>query len=74
MLEKVKGFISNTQDIVNRITDILDLSGGFWLAAFTGSVIYRILYGPALGPSEAAVYSAAIGCFAYSNTNGPKAS
>jgi hypothetical protein len=72
MFDKTKTCLKAVQEIVDEVTAILDLSGGFWLAAFTGSIIYRILYGPTLGVSEAAVYSAAIGAYAASNIAGPK--
>jgi len=54
------------------LQSLIDLHGGTWLALFTAAIIWRIVKGPALGPSEAAAYASAIGAFAYSNTNGPK--
>jgi len=53
------------------LQDLLDVRGDVVMLAFTTAIIMRLFHGRALNPSEAAVYSAAIGAFAYSN-KGPK--
>jgi hypothetical protein len=63
--------LDTLQSIVDRLTGLVDLSGGFWLALFTGSIIWRVIHGPALGPSEAAVYASAVGAFAATNIGKP---
>lgn len=59
------------------VQDLIALNGDTWMAAFTAAIITRVLLAgfghAALTVSEAAVYSSAIGAFAYSN-KGPKQS
>ena len=54
------------------VQELLDINGDVVMLAFTSAVIIKILK-VGLTPSDAAAYSAAIGCFAYSNIpGGPK--
>jgi hypothetical protein len=58
-----------------RLQDFADVSGDCWMGLFTLVILIRVLavlFGKIpLNCNEAAVYSAAIACFAYSN-KGPK--
>jgi hypothetical protein len=72
MFDKIKTLLGTAKDIVDRFTDVIDLSGGVWLALFTGSIIWRVVHGPALGASEAAVYASAVGAYAASNIGAPR--
>jgi hypothetical protein len=60
MLDKIKLYWDWFQSM-------LDVDGDVVMLGFTGAVIFKILHG-GLNPSDAAAYTAAIGCFAYSNT------
>lgn len=52
------------------IQGLLDIDGDVVMLAFTAAVVYKILHG-GLNASDAAAYTSAVGCFAYSN-RGPK--
>lgn len=54
------------------VQSLLDVNGDAVMFLFSLAIIYRIVYGPPLGYSEAAVYASAIGVFGYSNTHPPK--
>lgn len=52
--------------------DFVDLPGGVWLGILTGIMAYKLIYGPSITASEAALYSAAVGCYAATNIKGPR--
>lgn len=50
-----------------QIQKFLDIDGDAVLCIFTGIILYRLIKGPALNPSEAAVYASCVAAFAASN-------
>lgn len=64
MLDKIKFYWDYLQSL-------LDLDGDIWMGLFTAIILVRLIYvlkgGHPLNASEAAVYSSAVGAFAYSN-------
>lgn len=61
----------SAKQLWDYIQSLLDIDGDVWLGLLTALFIYRILaviWGqPPVTVSEAAIYSAAVGSFAYSN-------
>jgi len=52
------------------VQSLLDIDGDVVMLFFTAAIVYKILHG-GLNVSDAAVYSSAVACFAYSN-KGPR--
>jgi hypothetical protein len=51
--------------IWDYLQDLLDVKGDVVLLAFTGAMIYKILYGGVTGP-DCTAYSVCVSCFAVS--------
>lgn len=52
------------------VQSMFDVDGDCVMLVFTAAIIFKILHG-GLNPYDAAAYTSAVGCFAYSNKGKP---
>lgn len=68
--------IEKIQYYWDKVQDLFDISGDFWMTLFTTMILLRVYMvlrgGPSLNMSEASVYSSAVLAFSYANRGGPK--